>query len=81
MPCVFDLQRIHDIYRPAEERKGRYRSEYEHDACDVGMVANLSGKASHEIVVAGMTILKRRPESLHDLEADVRVAGRRSEII
>ena len=39
--------------------QGLYRSEYEHDACGVGMVANLSGEASHEIVVNGMTILKR----------------------
>ena len=38
---------------------GLYRSEYEHDACGVGMVANLSGEASHEIVVSGMTVLKR----------------------
>ncbi len=38
---------------------GLYRSEYEHDACGVGMVANLSGLASHEIVVQGMTVLKR----------------------
>ena len=36
-----------------------YRSEYEHDACGVGMVANLSGEASHEIVANGLTILKR----------------------
>ena len=39
--------------------QGLYRSEYEHDACGVGMVANLSGRATHEIVVSGMTILKR----------------------
>ena len=36
-----------------------YRSEFEHDNCGVGMVANLSGEASHEIVVNGVTILKR----------------------
>ena len=41
------------------EERGLYRSEYEHDACGVGMVANLSGEASHDIVVKGMTILKR----------------------
>ena len=40
-------------------QRGLYRSEYEHDACGVGMVANLSGEASHEIVVKGTTILKR----------------------
>ncbi len=42
-----------------DRQQGLYRSEYEHDACGVGMVANLSGEASHEIVVSGMTILKR----------------------
>ena len=42
-----------------DRQQGLYRSEYEHDACGVGMVANLSGGASHEIVVNGMTILKR----------------------
>ena len=36
---------------------GLYRREYEHDACGVGMVANLSGEASHDIVEKGMTIL------------------------
>ncbi len=40
-------------------QQGLYRSEYEHDACGVGMVANLSGEASHDIVEKGMTILKR----------------------
>ena len=42
-----------------DQQMGLYRSEFEHDACGVGMVANLSGEASHEIVTKGMTILKR----------------------
>ena len=46
----------HDI---DNRQQGLYRSEYEHDACGVGMVANLSGEASHGIVTSGMTILKR----------------------
>ncbi|MBR1920955.1 MAG: glutamate synthase large subunit [Kiritimatiellae bacterium] len=37
---------------------GLYRREYEHDACGVGMVANLSGEASHEIVLHGLEILR-----------------------
>ena len=41
------------------QQMGLYRSEFEHDACGVGMVANLSGEASHAIVEKGMTILKR----------------------
>ena len=42
-----------------DRQQGLYRSEYEHDACGVGMVANLSGEANHDIVKKGMTILKR----------------------
>lgn len=38
---------------------GLYRSEYEHDACGVGMVADLSGEASHKIVATGIKILQR----------------------
>ena len=40
-------------------QQGLYRREYEHDACGVGLVANLSGEASHDIIEKGMTILKR----------------------
>ncbi len=43
----------------ANRNSGLYRAEYEHDACGVGMVANLSGAADHGIVEKGMTILKR----------------------
>ena len=42
-----------------DRQRELYRREYEHDACGVGMVANLSGEASHEIVTNGLTVLKR----------------------
>ena len=42
-----------------DRQRTLYRNEYEHDACGVGLVANLSGEATHEIVVNGLTILKR----------------------
>ena len=40
-------------------QQGLYRNEYEHDACGVGLVADLNGAASHDIVTDGLTILKR----------------------
>ena len=40
-------------------QRGLYRKEYEHDACGVGLVADLNGKASHEIVTSALSILKR----------------------
>ncbi len=43
----------------SDGQQGLYRSEYEHDACGVGLVADLGGKASHAIVEAGLTVLKR----------------------
>ena len=42
-----------------DRQQSLYRTEYEHDACGVGMVANLSGEATHDIVEKGMTVLKR----------------------
>ena len=42
-----------------QQGQGLYRREFEHDACGVGMVANLDGTASHDIVTSGMTVLKR----------------------
>ena len=44
--------------------QGLYRGEYEHDACGVGMVANLSGEASHDIVVNGIGIIS--PDLFHE---------------
>lgn len=44
-------------YYPPEE--GLYNPLYEHDACGVGMVADIHGRASHEIVLQGMTVLER----------------------
>jgi len=40
------------------EKQGLYDSGYEHDACGVGFVVEISGKASHQTVVDGITILK-----------------------
>ena len=40
-------------------QQGLYRSEYEHDACGVGLIADLNGASSHEVVADGLTILKR----------------------
>ena len=39
--------------------QGLYRREYEHDACGVGMVADLSGTPGRRIVELGLTVLKR----------------------
>lgn len=42
-----------------EDCLGLYRNAYEHDACGVGLVADLNNRASHRIVESGMTVLKR----------------------
>src|SRR5271157_5810443 len=38
---------------------GLYDPAYEHDACGVGMVADLHGRADHDIVDRGLTVLER----------------------
>ena len=40
------------------ERQGLYDPAHEHDACGVGMVADLSGRKSHDIVVKALTVLR-----------------------
>ena len=42
-------------YYPKKE--GLYDPEFEHDACGVGFVAHLKGKASHDIVQKGIELL------------------------
>lgn len=39
--------------------QGLYSPECEHDACGIGMYANIKGKASHEIVKNGLEMLNR----------------------
>jgi glutamate synthase (NADPH) large chain len=40
------------------ERQGLYDPANEHDACGVGMVADLAGRKTHEIVVKALTVLR-----------------------
>src|SRR5580700_11338074 len=37
---------------------GLYRSDFEHDACGVGFVADLSGRRTHETVAQALTVLR-----------------------
>src|SRR5690349_815366 len=37
------------------QRRGLYDSRFEHDACGIGFVAQLSGAASHEILSMALT--------------------------
>ncbi|MFO0207474.1 MAG: hypothetical protein ACK54L_15275, partial [Betaproteobacteria bacterium] len=41
----------------AAEQRGRYRPTAEHDACGVGFVAHIKGKASHALVQQALLIL------------------------
>ena len=41
-----------------EELKGLYQPDYEHDACGVGMVINIHGGKSHELVDQALHILE-----------------------
>ena len=41
-----------------KERQGLYQSDYEHDACGVGMVVNIHGGKSHELVDNALKVLE-----------------------
>ncbi|HEV2371240.1 MAG TPA: glutamate synthase large subunit [Streptosporangiaceae bacterium] len=42
----------------ARVQEGLYDSRFEHDACGVGFVADLSGRRSHETVAQALTVLR-----------------------
>ena len=43
---------------PGRPGEGLYDPAFEHDACGVAFVAQLSGEASHDIVAKGLTALE-----------------------
>ena len=49
---------------------GMYDRQFEHDACGVGLVANLNNIASHDIVLNGRTVLKYHGIELIEAEVD-----------
>ncbi|MFL2804227.1 MAG: glutamate synthase large subunit [Dehalococcoidia bacterium] len=46
-----------DKHIPNIQEQGLYSPEFEHDACGVGMVANIKGIQSHEIISRGLDAL------------------------
>lgn len=39
------------------QKQGLYNPSYEHDACGIGLVVNIKGMQSHEIIRQGLTVL------------------------
>ncbi len=44
--------------KQTQTKKGLYQSDYEHDACGVGMVVNIHGGKSHELVDNALKVLE-----------------------
>lgn len=44
-------------YHQLPKAQGLYRPEFEHDACGIGLYAHIKGKATHDIVAKGLSML------------------------
>ena len=44
--------------KQTRNQKGLYQSDYEHDACGVGMIVNIHGNKSHELVDNALKVLE-----------------------
>lgn len=44
--------------KQTQTKKGLYQNEYEHDACGVGMIVNIHGNKSHQIVDDALHVLE-----------------------
>ncbi|HAK47123.1 MAG TPA: glutamate synthase large subunit [Spirochaeta sp.] len=42
-----------------QQKQGLYDPSFEHDACGIGFTANITGVPEHQIIVDGLTILKK----------------------
>lgn len=51
-----ETQKQNTAYRP--RKQGLYDFDYEHDACGVGMIVNIHGSKSHEIVESALKVLE-----------------------
>lgn len=49
------MRRIDELL---QDKKGLYDSAYEHDACGVGMLVDIHGRKSHQIVDSALTVLE-----------------------
>ncbi len=56
--CKFQATNVQHIDMHDFSKEGLYRAEYEHDACGVGMVVNIHGNKSHELVDNALHVLE-----------------------
>ena len=52
------IGRSQRLQKEAHSQQGLYQSQYEHDACGVGMVVNIHGGKSHELVDNALRVLE-----------------------
>ena len=61
-PNFTELMKTESLSKPQifrQRASALYDPSQEHDACGVGMVADLNGNASHRVVECGITVLRR----------------------
>lgn len=62
--CIIFAPRIDNMVRLSKDsmikckQNGLYNPQYEHDACGVGMVVNIHGSKSHELVDQALRVLE-----------------------
>ena len=52
------LQTLESLQKDEKAQQGLCQSQYEHDACGVGMVVNIHGGKSHELVDNALRVLE-----------------------
>ncbi len=53
------MEVVHMTFHKIPKAQGMYNPEFEHDACGIGLYANIKGAASHDIVKKGLEMLCR----------------------
>ena len=56
----------HAHHRGLPAPQGLYDPRFEHDACGVGFICHIKGKASHNIVTDALEMLERMNHRMHN---------------
>ena len=57
-PKIYTKERLSKDNMTKSKQNGLYQRQYEHDACGVGMVVNIHGGKSHELVDQALRVLE-----------------------
>ena len=72
---LFNNKTKAEDYQRQPKQLGLYEASHEHDACGVGMLVNIQGGKSHELVESALKVLENMSVCITALHIIIRIAA------